>query len=50
VRDDGGYWNQIETYLQDHTDAEFTHSVCPDCLEKLYPDYAQSQKAQTPST
>jgi len=38
VRDDGGYWNQIETYLQEHTDATFTHGLCPDCREKLYPE------------
>jgi ligand-binding sensor domain-containing protein len=39
IRDDGGYWNQIETYIQSHSQAEFSHSVCPDCMAKLYPDY-----------
>jgi ligand-binding sensor domain-containing protein len=43
IRDDGGYWNQIETYIHDHSDAEFSHSVCPDCLQKLYPEYASYQ-------
>jgi DNA-binding response OmpR family regulator len=38
IRDDDGYWNQVESYLQQHTGAEFTHSVCPECIEKLYPD------------
>ncbi len=38
VRDDDGYWNQIETYITDHSDAEFTHGICPDCIKKLYPD------------
>jgi len=38
IRDDKGYWNQIETYIRDHSQAEFSHGLCPDCLEKLYPD------------
>lgn len=36
IRDDSGYWNQIETYIQSHSDAEFSHSICPDCMEKIY--------------
>lgn len=36
IRDDTGYWNQIESYIQKHSDAEFTHGVCPECLEELY--------------
>ena len=39
IRDDKGYWNRLEGYIQDHSDAEFTHGICPDCIEKLYPDY-----------
>ncbi len=35
IRDDKGYWNQIESYLQEHSEAEFTHSYCPDCYKKL---------------
>jgi hypothetical protein len=42
VRDDGGYWSQIETYISDHSAAEFTHSVCPECVKTLYPEYAQT--------
>lgn len=38
IRDDKGYWNQIESYLQKHSDAEFSHGICPDCMEKLYGD------------
>jgi PAS domain S-box-containing protein len=34
IRDDQGYWQQIESYLKTHSDAEFTHSMCPDCVEK----------------
>ena len=39
IRDDKGYWNQIESYIQDHSGAEFTHGMCPECLKKLYPDF-----------
>ena len=38
IRDDRGYWKQLETYLKEHSDASFTHGLCPECLEKLYPD------------
>ena len=37
IRDDKGYWSQIETYIRNHTDADFTHGICPACSEKLYP-------------
>jgi PAS domain S-box-containing protein len=36
VRDDKGYWNQIETYIEQHSSAMFTHGICPICTEKLY--------------
>ena len=36
IRDDKGYWNQIESYIRDHSEAEFTHSICPECSKKLY--------------
>jgi len=39
IRDDKGYWSQLEKYLHEHSDAEFSHSICPECREKLYPDY-----------
>ena len=38
IRDDKGYWNQIEIYIEDHSDAEFSHGICPECIKKLYPD------------
>lgn len=38
IRDDKGYWNQIESYILKHTDAVFSHGICPDCFKKLYPD------------
>jgi hypothetical protein len=41
VRDDKGYWNQIEEYLSTHSDSQISHGVCPDCMKKLYPDFAE---------
>lgn len=39
IRDDKGYWNRLEGYIQMHSDAEFSHSICPGCKKKLYPDF-----------
>ena len=36
IRDDKGYWKKLETYIQDHSGAEFSHGICPDCIEKIY--------------
>jgi DNA-binding response OmpR family regulator len=36
IRDDRGYWNQIEAYIRDHSEAEFSHGICPDCMKKLH--------------
>ncbi len=36
IRDDSGYWNQIDSYLAQHSDLDFSHGICPDCAEKLY--------------
>jgi len=36
IRDDKGYWNQVEVYIQQHSEAEFSHGFCPDCMKKLY--------------
>ncbi len=38
IRDDKGYWNQIEAYIRDHSEAEFSHGICPACARKLYPE------------
>jgi hypothetical protein len=38
IRDDQGYWNSIEQYLQAHSEAQLSHGICPDCLKKLYPE------------
>ncbi|AHF06424.1 PAS domain-containing protein [Desulfitobacterium metallireducens] len=37
IRDDQGYWNHVEQYIEEHSEAEFTHDICPSCTEKLYP-------------
>ncbi len=39
IRDDQGYWQQVEEYIRDHSEAEFSHSICPDCARKLYPEF-----------
>jgi len=39
IRDDRGYWEQIETYIMERSDAEFSHGLCPECSKKLYPDF-----------
>ncbi len=38
IRDDKGFWNHMEVYVQNHTEAKFSHGVCPECVKKLYPD------------
>jgi hypothetical protein len=38
IRDGNGYWSQIEAYIQAHSEAEFSHSICPDCINSLYSD------------
>lgn len=38
IRDDKGYWNQIESYIRDRSDADFSHSICPECTKNLYPE------------
>jgi hypothetical protein len=48
IRDDKGYWNQIETYISDHSEADFSHGICPDCLRKLYPEYADRLFPKSP--
>ena len=37
IRDDNGYWNQIESYIRQHSEADFTHGICPTCAKMLYP-------------
>lgn len=44
IRDDEGYWKEVESYIHEHSDAEFTHGICPDCIKKLYPQYYDKNK------
>jgi PAS domain S-box-containing protein len=39
IRNDEGYWEQIESYIRDHSEADFSHSICPECAQKLYPEH-----------
>ena len=42
IRDNHGYWKQIEEYISDHSDAKFSHGICPECRQKLYPKWSSS--------
>ncbi len=44
IRDDKGYWDQLETFVARHTDAEFSHGICPTCMKKNFPDYIPGKK------
>jgi len=44
IRDDNGYWNHIELYISQRTQADFTHTLCPECLKHYYPEYWQKMK------
>ncbi len=39
IRNDKGFWQQIEVYIREHSEAEFSHGLCPDCLKRLYPEF-----------
>ncbi|MBI5216872.1 MAG: PAS domain-containing protein [Ignavibacteriae bacterium] len=43
IRDDKGYWQQVDQYITSHTDATFTHGMCPDCAKIYFPDYKPKQ-------
>ena len=47
IRDDNGSWNEIEPYIRSHSQAEFSHSICPDCEEELYPEYSKRRDSAT---
>ncbi len=44
IRDDAGQWQQIEEYVRQRTEAEFSHGICPDCMKRLYPHYCQQDQ------
>lgn len=43
IRNDEGYWEQLETYIRQHSKADFSHAICPDCAHKLYPEYSKKE-------
>lgn len=43
IRDDEGYWQQVEVYVRDHTEAQFSHGICPDCMRSLYPELSNAK-------
>jgi ligand-binding sensor domain-containing protein len=45
IRDDQGSWNEMEIYIHAHSEADFTHGICPECAEKIYPGYAKKRQA-----
>jgi PAS domain S-box-containing protein len=44
VRNDDGYWQQVEVYVRDHSEADFSHGLCPECAKKFYPDYYEGEE------
>jgi hypothetical protein len=47
IRDDRGYWNQLEVYIRDHSEADFTHGLCPDCVGKLLSALGEGERGST---
>ena len=50
IRDEDGEWNQIDVYIQNHTDAQFTYGICPECRKRLYPELYQDVEASAKKT
>lgn len=46
IRDDKGYWHQVEAYIAEHTPAEFSHSICPKCAKQLYPEIVDRERTR----
>jgi hypothetical protein len=48
IRDDQGYWSEIEGYISKHSEADFSHGICPECARKLYPEiYEEKNDSDT---
>ncbi len=41
IRDDEGYWKKVEVYIEEHSEAQFSHGICPDCIRELYPELGE---------
>ena len=53
IRDDKGYWNRIDHYIEQHSDAAFSHGICPQCLDEMYGKeewYARKKKEDSPES
>ena len=50
IRDDRGFWNILEGYIQDRTHAKFSHGICPDCMKQLYPEFVSKRTPGDPRT
>jgi PAS domain S-box-containing protein len=48
IRDDEGFWHQVEVYVRDHSEVQFSHGICPDCMNKLYPEMARAENKSNP--
>lgn len=46
VRNDDGFWEQVEVYIRDHSEADFSHSICPNCIKELYPNINLDSKIE----
>ncbi len=46
IRDDDGYWQNVEIYIRDHSDANLSHGICPDCMVTLYPDIYEEMEPE----
>jgi len=46
IRNDKGYWDAVETYLGEHSEVHFSHSICPECLETVYPEFKPKENAE----
>lgn len=47
IRDDKGYWHQLEVYIHEHSEVDFSHGICPECARKLYPDFYKDPDENT---
>ena len=49
IRDDKGYWTNVEAYIRDHSDATFTHGICPKCMKKVIPELYEEIREENPA-
>jgi hypothetical protein len=44
IRDDNGYWQQVEADVSSYTEAKFSHDICPECMKRIYPGYTSQDE------